>query len=68
MDRLDRPNYLDRLGYLDRLDRLEGRVITTVLQDFQLSDGSKVAVPMMTQTRKYQWAAMEGLDAAMVSI
>jgi len=37
-------------------------------QDFQLSDGSKVAVPMMTQTRKYQWASMEGLDAAMIEL
>ena len=65
---MDCLNYLDRLDRLNYLGYLEVCVITTVLQDFQLADGSKVAVPMMTQIRKYQWAAMEGLDAAMVSI
>ena len=43
-------------------------MMATVLQDFHLADGSKVAVPMMTQTRKYQWAALEELDAAMVRL
>lgn len=41
----------------------------TTEQDFHLSDGeSTKKVPMMRQTRKFQWAELEGIEASMLEL